>query len=54
MSCVNHTTSFTMEAAIMYFASIEEKTIVACFSHFHKIAPPTSRNMYSDVNLQKS
>jgi hypothetical protein len=54
MSCVNHITSFGMEVVAMYFASVEERAIVACFLHCNKIAPPTSRNMYSNVDLQKS
>jgi hypothetical protein len=52
MSCVNHKTSFAMEAVAMYFAYVEEK--ITYFLHYHKIAPPTSKNMYSNVNLQKS
>jgi hypothetical protein len=54
MSCVNYTTSFAMKITTMYSASIEERVIVVCFLHCHEIAPPISRNMYSDVDLWKS
>ncbi len=51
---VNHMTFFVVKVATMYSACVEERAIVTYFLHCHEIAPPTSKNMYLDVNLLKS
>jgi hypothetical protein len=53
MSCVNHTTSFDVEANEMYFTFIEKRATIAYFLHRHEIAPPVNKNMYMDVDLQE-
>jgi hypothetical protein len=54
MNYVSHMTSFVVKVVTMYFACVEERAIVAYFLDCHEIAPPTSKNMYLDVNLLKS